>query len=150
MSTDGRRQDVHAMGRQGEEKCGYSITRTQIVSITLHHDYSMAWQLAAAENLLVFGADVSNASGEAPAPKQGFNIHPDKAFIEWWNARGRSPIQPGQAIPVQRAMQGYPEASRLWEKHMIALSRNTDSRRPHTNRAYAGEVDGERYYVVIA
>jgi hypothetical protein len=30
------------------------------------------YAIAAAENLLVFGADVSNAFGEAPPPKQGF------------------------------------------------------------------------------
>jgi hypothetical protein len=38
------------------------------------------YAVAAAENLLIFGADVSNAFSEAPPPKQGFYIHPDKAF----------------------------------------------------------------------
>jgi hypothetical protein len=42
------------------------------------------YAVAAAENLLVFGADVSNAFAEAPPPKQGFYICPDKAFNEWW------------------------------------------------------------------
>ncbi len=40
--------------------------------------------VAAAENLLVFGADVSNAFAEAPPPKQPFFIKPDRAFHEWW------------------------------------------------------------------
>jgi hypothetical protein len=38
------------------------------------------YALSAVENLLVFGSDVSNAFGEAPPPKQGFFIRPDKAF----------------------------------------------------------------------
>ena len=42
------------------------------------------YAIAAAENLLIFGADVSNAFAEAPPPKQGFYICPDKAFHEWW------------------------------------------------------------------
>jgi hypothetical protein len=40
--------------------------------------------VAAAENLLIFGADVSNAFAKAPPPKQGFYIIPDKAFLDWW------------------------------------------------------------------
>ena len=36
--------------------------------------------IAAAENLLVFVTDVSNAFGKVPPPKQGFFIHLDWAF----------------------------------------------------------------------
>jgi hypothetical protein len=39
--------------------------------------------IAAAENLIVYGADVSNAFAEAPPPKQGFYIRPNKAFHVW-------------------------------------------------------------------
>jgi hypothetical protein len=39
------------------------------------------YAVAAAENLLVFGADVSNTFGEAPQNKQGFYIRPDTAFV---------------------------------------------------------------------
>jgi hypothetical protein len=40
------------------------------------------YAIAAAENLLVFGADVSNAFAKAPPPKQGFYVRPDRAFNE--------------------------------------------------------------------
>jgi hypothetical protein len=43
----------------------------------------LLYAVALAENLLIFGADVSNAFAEAPPPKQGFYIHPDKAFVNW-------------------------------------------------------------------
>jgi hypothetical protein len=43
---------------------------------------------------------------------------PDKAFNEWWTAKGFPPLQPGQVIPVMRAMQCHPESSRFWEKHI--------------------------------
>jgi hypothetical protein len=42
------------------------------------------YAIAAVENMLIFGADVSNTFAEAPPPKQGFYIHPDQAFHEWW------------------------------------------------------------------
>ncbi len=52
----------------------------------------MFYAIAAAENLLVYGADVSNAFAEAPPPKQGFFIHPDRAFVATRNhpAYGKS------------------------------------------------------------
>jgi hypothetical protein len=42
--------------------------------------------IAAAENLIVYGADVSNAFAEAPPPKHVFYIRPDRAFQEWWTS----------------------------------------------------------------
>jgi hypothetical protein len=72
----------------------------------------------AAENLIIFGADVSNAFTEAPPPKQGFYIHPNKAFCNWWvNHTKRDPISHGAVIPVLSTIQGHPKSPRLWEKH---------------------------------
>jgi hypothetical protein len=74
--------------------------------------------VAAAENLLEFGANVSNAFAEAPTPRQPFFIQPDKAFHKWWeNHLKHNPIPLGHIIPVLLAMQGLPESPRLWEKH---------------------------------
>jgi len=72
------------------------------------------YAVSAAENLIIHGADVSNAFAEAPPPKQGFFIRPDKAFHDWWiNHKHRDPIPHGAAIPVLSAMQGHPESPRL-------------------------------------
>jgi hypothetical protein len=80
------------------------------------------YAIAAGENLLVFGADVSNAFTEAPPPKQGFYIHPDRAFHKWWTQhKTRPPIPDNTVIPVLLAMQGHPESPRLWEKHADAI-----------------------------
>jgi hypothetical protein len=78
----------------------------------------------AAENMLIFGADVSNAFAEAPPPKQPFFIRLDRAFNEWWtNHLKRPAIPPGHIIPVLKAMQGHPESPRLWEKHADKILR---------------------------
>jgi hypothetical protein len=80
------------------------------------------YAIAAAENLLVYGADVSNTFAEAPPPKQGFYIHPDCAFREWWTIhKQHPPIPDGAVIPILSAMQGHPESPRLWEKHTDAI-----------------------------
>ena len=81
------------------------------------------YALAAAEGLLCFGSDVSNAFGEAPPPKQGFFIRPDRAFRDWWESKGRPPIPEGWVVPVLAAMQGHPESGRLWEKHIDHILR---------------------------
>ncbi len=36
------------------------------------------YAISAAENLLIFGSDVYNEFAEAPPPKQGFYIRPDR------------------------------------------------------------------------
>jgi hypothetical protein len=78
--------------------------------------------IAAAKNLLVYGADVSNAFAETPPPKQGFHIHPDQAFHDWWvNHKKNPPLAPEMVIPILSAMQGHPELPQLWEKHAGAI-----------------------------
>ncbi len=78
------------------------------------------------ENLLIYGADVSNTFAEAPPPKQGFYIRPDKVFLEWWASKtdGRKPIPSGYVILVMSAMQGHPESPRLWERLIDRLLRD--------------------------
>jgi hypothetical protein len=102
--------------------------------------------LTAAENLVVFGSDVSNAFGEAPPPKQGFFIRPDQAFREWWARKGREPIPEGYVIPVLAAMQGHPESGRLWEKHIDKILRVKLHLTPtvHEPCIYSGEIEGIR------
>jgi hypothetical protein len=51
----------------------------------------LVYAIAAAENLLIFGADVSNAFAEASPPKQGFFICPNRAFIMVDTAQEESP-----------------------------------------------------------
>jgi hypothetical protein len=105
------------------------------------------YAVAAAENLLVFGADVSNAFGEAPPPKQGFYIRPDTAFRAWYKARYGIDIPQGYVIPVLAAMQGHPESPRLWEKHCdrilqkIGLTPTT-----HAPCLYSGTIEAEKVY----
>jgi hypothetical protein len=73
------------------------------------------YAIAAAENLLIFCANVSNAFTEAPPPKQGFFIHPNHAFMEWWTQhRKNPPLDPNDVIPVLSAMQGHPKSLQLW------------------------------------
>jgi hypothetical protein len=105
------------------------------------------YALAAAENLLVFGADVSNAFGEAPPPKQGFYIRPDKPFCDWYYARFGKTIPTGWVVPVLAAMQGHPESPRLWEKHCDKILRSLQfTPTTHEPCLYSGFIAAEKVY----
>jgi hypothetical protein len=106
----------------------------------------MFYAIAAAENLLIYGADVSNAFAEAPPPKQGFYIYPDQAFNEWWTIhKQQPPLGPGQVIPVLSAMQGHPKSPRLWEKHANSILRDLGlTPTVHKPCFYSGMVEGKR------
>jgi hypothetical protein len=104
------------------------------------------YAVATAENLLIFGSNVCNAFAEAPPPKQGFYIRPDRAFNKWWvNFKGNPPIPPGHVIPVLSAMQGHPESPRLWEKHADAILRDLGlTPTVHKHCLYSGMINGKR------
>ena len=104
------------------------------------------YAVAAAENLLIYGADVSNAFAEAPPPKQGFYIYPDKAFNDWWvHHKHKPPLQPGEVIPILSAMQGHPESPRLWEKHADSILQDLGLKPTvHEPCLYSGTIEGKR------
>jgi len=79
-------------------------------------------------------------------PKQGFYIHPDRAFREWWNNhKKRPPISEGDVIPILSAMQGHPESPRLWEKHAGAILRECGlTPTVHEPCLYSGMINGHR------
>ena len=92
-------------------------------SVTLGQTYAAAleqsgnrifWAAAAAKNMVVYGADASNAFAEAPPPKAPLYVRIDKPFREWWKAKGRPDLPPNYVLPVQKALQGHPESARLW------------------------------------
>ncbi|EJK69950.1 hypothetical protein THAOC_08742 [Thalassiosira oceanica] len=110
-----------------------------------HTSSRLFYALAAKENLVIHGADVTNAFGEASPPKQGFYIRPDAAVRAWWRARRGVDLGPHEVIPILAAMQGHPEAGRLWEKHADAILRRCGlTPTTHEPCLYSGLIDGER------
>ena len=85
-------------------------------------DLRLFFALAALENKLVFGADVSNAFAEADAPAQVYFMRVDRQFREWWLlAKGNGEIPIGFVIPILKNLQGHPEAPRQWSRHIDTI-----------------------------
>jgi hypothetical protein len=88
----------------------------------------------------------TNAFAEAPPPKQGFFIRPDRAFNEWWTQhKNRPPLEQGYVIPILSAMQGHPESPRLWEKHADTILREVGlTPTVHKPCLYSGTINNQR------
>jgi hypothetical protein len=104
----------------------------------------MSYAIAAAENLVVYCADVCNAFAEALPPKQGFYVRPDRAFNEWWVHHKKRPLIPGgHVILILLAMQGHPESPRLWEKNADQILRKIGlTPTVHKPCLNSGRIDG--------
>ena len=111
-----------------------------------HTSSRMFYAVMAADNMMLYGVDITNAFGDALPPKQGIHILPVRAFREWWTwHKGREPIPEGHVIPVLTAMQGHPEALRLWAKHAYKIIKKLDLKHTgHKPCLYLGIYKGSR------
>jgi hypothetical protein len=104
------------------------------------------WALVASLNLTAIGCDVGNAFAEAPAPSQPFYMYIDEQFRDWWeNCLGREPIPRGYVLKVNKALQGHPEAPRLWHKHIdkILIQELGFTATTHETCLYHKKIDGD-------
>ncbi len=145
---------IKAVGGRKKARCACDgSTRSGMVRV-LDETYTncvdqtssrLFYAISAAENLLIFGADVSNTFAEAPPPKQGFFIRPDKAFREWWAYKNRPPIPNEYVIPVLSTMQEHPKSPRLWEKQADSILRDIGlTPTVHEPCLYSGIINGQR------
>jgi Reverse transcriptase (RNA-dependent DNA polymerase) len=94
----------------------------------------LLWAMTAALCLIAIGADAGNAFAGAPPPIQTFFMQIDDQYREWWTeSQNRTPIPPGHVLPVQHALQGHPEAPRLWETHIHSILTDKLGLKPTTH-----------------
>ena len=98
------------------------------------------WGTVAAKNLIVRGADASNAFAEASAPDIPLFVRIDTQYKEWYLNKFNKQIPDNYVLPVHKALQGHPESSRLWALHMDKILRNTFNLKPTTHEGclYSG------------
>jgi hypothetical protein len=124
-------------------------------AVTLAHTYASCveqpgarifWSLSALHGMTVMGADAGNAFAEAPPPIQPFYMAVDDQFRTWWTEHlGRDPIPAGYVLPVNHALQGHPEAPRLWEKHIVKILADLGFKSTtHERCIYQKTIDGEK------
>jgi hypothetical protein len=91
----------------------------------------------------ILGANTGNAFGEAP---------PDDRFRQWWTEHKKGePIPEGYVLPVNHALQGHPEAPRLWEKHIVKiLDELLFKLTTHIKCIYQNTINGKKVLFAVA
>ena len=126
-------------------------------SITLAHTYAACveqpaqrvyWGLVALRNFIAIGADASNAFAEAPPPKAPLYVLVDKPYREWYKRKHGIDVPKGSVLRVHHAIQGHPEAPRLWSQFIDEIIQTKLHLTPTTHEKclYHGTIDGEEVY----
>ena len=114
---------IKTCGRK-KARCVANGNPHQKGSVTLANTYAACleqagarifWATCAVKNKLVYGADMSNAFAEAPAPKAPFYLKVDVAYKNWWYNKTGETLEGDYYVKVQHAIQGHPESPRLWQ-----------------------------------
>ena len=74
--------------------------------------------IAAKENLMIYSGDASDAYSHAPQSHIDSYLSIDDQYADWYKKRFNKDIDRRKVIKVQRALQGHPEAGRLWQIHV--------------------------------
>ena len=123
-------------------------------SVTLDHTYAACveqpaqrvfWAISALKGYVAVGADASNAFAEAPPPKAPLYVYADQPFREWWKDNGHGEIPSGHVLRVHHAIQGHPEAPRLWSTFIDNILQEKLNLKPSTHEPclYRGSYQGQ-------
>jgi hypothetical protein len=120
----------------GTRKCRLCADGSKRAAPALHHfaeTYAscieqpcmrMFFAIAAARGLIIHTGDCTNAYANADSPTHPTFLGIDKAYSTWYFRRHKKNIHHGFVLPVQKSLQGHPEAGALWEKHIVGILHN--------------------------
>ena len=102
--------------------------------------------LCAQQGLIIVSGDTENAYQQSPGPTVPCYLEIDDAVISWYKKRFGKTLNPRtHVIPVRKALQGHPEAGRLWEKHITSflVDKLNFKNTVHEKNLYIGTIDNE-------
>ena len=109
------------------------------------------YALSAALGLIIVFADTKNAYQQAPPPTEQCYLEIDDAYRSWYKKRYGNDIDPTKyVIPLNRALQGHPEAGVLWERMITGILESDElgfKSTTHERNLYHGKIDGETVLV---
>lgn len=136
----------------GGQRYGQAVTMAETYAACLEQTvHRLFWSIVASLNYIALGADVGNAFAEAPPPEHPFFMRVDDQFREWWTQHlGRPPIPHGHVIPIHKALQGHPEAPRLWSKHISQIIEQKMGFHPTTHEPclYVKHTDDGKIFIL--
>ena len=126
----------------------HSSTNTY-ASCLEHPIYRLFIALCAADGLTIYGGDAKDAFAHSPGPSKPTFMKVDNAFREWYHDRTGVLLDKDLVLPVLRALQGHPEAARLWEQHISSILKDLGfTNTTHEKNIYVGTFCGEKVLLV--
>lgn len=104
--------------------------------------------LCAVENKNITFSDTHNAFQNAPPPTIPCCIRVDDAIADWYKRPFSVTLDPNEdVIPLDKALQGHPEAGALWEKFIGGILENDLKLKNtvHERNIYTGELLGKNF-----
>jgi hypothetical protein len=78
--------------------------------------------VAAATGLIITIADTTNAFQQSPPHTHKCYLEIDNAYQSWHLKRFGTNVDPRtHVVPVEKALQGHPEASARWERMIVGI-----------------------------
>ena len=113
-------------------------------SITLAHTYAACVEQPAQR--VYWGLVASNAFAEAPPPKAPLYVLVDRPYREWYKAKTGKYVPKGYVLRLHHAIQGHPEAPRLWSMFIDKIIQEKLRFTPTTHKRclYKGKMDGQK------
>jgi len=104
------------------------------------------WAIVAVMGYIAIGADASNAFAEAPPPVAPLYVMVDRPYRDWWKERTGESIPKGAVLRVKHAIQGHPEAPRLWSEFIDTIIQEKIKVTPTTHEQclYYGHFEGKQ------
>jgi hypothetical protein len=84
----------------------------------------MFFAIASARGLVIHTGDCTNAYANADLPTHPTFLGIDEAYSDWHFRCTGASLTPGFVLPINKALQGHPEAGALWEKHIVGILRD--------------------------
>jgi hypothetical protein len=147
---------IKTSGQRRSRRCGDGSTRRAPALRSLTKTYSSCvsqtaerifMALAATLNYVIYKGDVRDAYAHSPGPEMPTFVRICDQFADWYLERKGKPVNRSLVIPMLRALQGHPEAGRLWEEHINAILLGPEfgfTNTTHETNIYQGTYAGEK------
>jgi hypothetical protein len=147
VKTDGRRKARACIDGSKRAAPWLRDTAPTYASCIEHPCMKLFYALCAYLLFVITCGDVDNAYQNSPSPTEPCYLKADEAFCSWYYKRtGQHINTKTHVIPALRAIQGHPEAGRLFEDFILRILLSPPlnfKTTTHERNLYCGTIDGE-------
>jgi hypothetical protein len=151
---------IKTSGQRRSRRCGDGSLRRAPALRSLTKTYSscvsqtaerLFMALSATLNYRIYKGDVRDAYAHSPGPEMPTYVRICDQFADWYLEKKGKKVNRSHVIPMLRALQGHPEAGRLWEEHINAILLGPEfgfTNTTHETNIYQGTYAGVKILVL--